>query len=275
MAEERITIATPAGDIAAWRGGTGADTAVLLHGGPGLSDYLGTLTPLLDERFRTVRYQQRGLAPTTIGPPHTVEANVEDAVAVIDHEAGGRAVIVGHSWGGHLALHLLVAAPDRLAGAIIIDPLGAHMDVMAQFVANLRRGLDPDELARLDEIDARERAGEVSEDPEGLRIIWRNYFADPGTASPMPPMRQSAEANSGVFASLTDHAAAGTLTRGLPRVPATVPVLFIYGEQSPMPARATTATAALVPHARVAPIEAAGHFPWLEQPEAVVAALDM
>ncbi len=275
MAEERITIATPAGDIAAWRGGTGAETAVLLHGGPGLSDYLETLTPLLGERFRTIRYQQRGLAPTTIGAPYTVEANVGDAVAVIDAEAGGRAWIVGHSWGGHLALHLLVAAPERLAGAVIIDPLGVHMDVMEEFAANLHRGLRPEQLARMEEIDALERAGQASEEPEALRMIWHNYFADPGTAPPMPPLRQSAEAFTGAFTSLSEHAATGTLTTGLPRVPATLPVLFVYGAASPMPARATTASAELIPHARVVRIEAAGHFPWLEQPQAFVAALDM
>ena len=44
---------------------------------------------------------------------------------MIDEAAGGRAWIVGHSWGGHLALHLLAAIPERIAGAVIIDPLGA------------------------------------------------------------------------------------------------------------------------------------------------------
>jgi pimeloyl-ACP methyl ester carboxylesterase len=88
MAEERLSISTPAGEIAAWRGGSGAETAVLLHGGPGLSEYLDTLAPLLGERFRTVRYQQPGIEPTTIGPPYTVEMHVADAVAVIDQAAG-------------------------------------------------------------------------------------------------------------------------------------------------------------------------------------------
>ena len=83
--------------------------------------------------FSTVSYQQRGLPPTTIRAPYTVEANVADAVAVIDQVAGERAWIVGHSWGGHLALHMLAACPERLEGAIILDPLGAYLEVFEEF----------------------------------------------------------------------------------------------------------------------------------------------
>jgi proline iminopeptidase len=277
MTEERFTISTPAGDIAAWRGGTGAETAVLLHGGPGMSNYLETLTPLLGDRFRTIRYQQRGVAPTTIGPPYTVEAHIDDAIAVIDQEAGGRAFIVGHSWGGHLALHMLVACPDRLAGAVIVDPLGAHMDVMEPFGDRLQAGLTDAQRERSAELDAREDAGEAtSEDSrEALAMVWPNYFADPATAFPMPPLEFGAAGYAGTTASVAEHAERGTLVDALPRVPASIPVVFIHGEASPMPMRASTATAALIPHARVVAIADAGHFPWLEQPGAFMSALDM
>ena len=211
MTEERFTISTPAGDIAAWRGGNGAETAVLLHGGPGMSDYLETLTPLLGDRFRTVRYQQRGVAPTTIGPPYTVEAHIDDAIAVIDQEAGGRAWVVGHSWGGHLALHMLVACPDRLAGAVIVDPLGAHMDVMEPFGDRLQAGLTDAQRERSAELDAREDAGEAtSEDSrEALAMVWPNYFADPATAFPMPPLEFGAAGYAGTTASVAEHAERG------------------------------------------------------------------
>jgi proline iminopeptidase len=277
MAEERITIATPDGDIAAWTGGTGTETAVLLHGGPGLSEYLDTLSPLCGHRFRTIRYQQRGQAPTTIGEPYTVEAHVGDAAAVIDAQAGGRAWIIGHSWGGHLALHMLTAYPERIAGAVIIDPLGANMDVMEEFGQNLQAGLDDEKRRRVNEIDARENAGEATaeESLESFAIIWPNYFADPATAPPMPPgLRLSPEVLTPTFGSIMEHAGRGTLTTGLPNVPAEIPVHFIYGARSPMPPRATTDTAALMPHAEVERVENAGHFPWLEFPEAMRASID-
>ena len=71
--------------------GTAGPVAVLLHGGPGMSaTYLDPLTDLLGDVFSTVSYQQRGLPPTTIRVPYTVEANVADAAAVIDQVATSR-----------------------------------------------------------------------------------------------------------------------------------------------------------------------------------------
>jgi pimeloyl-ACP methyl ester carboxylesterase len=120
-------------------------------------------------------------------------------------------------------------------------------------------------------------AGEAtSEDSrEALAMVWPNYFADPATAFPMPPLEFGAAGYAGTTASVAEHAERGTLVDGLPRVPASIPVVFIHGEASPMPMRASTATAALIPHARVVAIADAGHFPWLEQPGAFMSALDM
>jgi pimeloyl-ACP methyl ester carboxylesterase len=43
-----------------------------------------------------------------------------------------------------------------------------------------------------------------------------------------------------------------------------VPVLFIHGAKSPMPVRASTDTAELIPHAAVKLLPDAGHFLWHE-----------
>jgi proline iminopeptidase len=197
MADPALIIDTPDGSIHARRSDGNPDrVAVLLHGGPGMSsDYLDPLVPLLEDTFTTINYQQRGMAPSTAGEPFTVEANVADAVAVIDQAAGGRAWVVGHSWGGHLALHVLVAAPDRLEGAVILDPLGAHIDVYEEFGDALRAPLTAAQRARFDEIEAREDAGEATqeESDEGMRLIWPNYYADPATAPPMPDIPFSSE----------------------------------------------------------------------------------
>src|SRR5207248_7495466 len=135
------------------------------HRGPGMSAaYPEPLTPLPADVFATGSYQQRGLPPTTIRDPYTVEANVADAVAVIDQVAGERAWIVGHSWGGHLALHMLVACPERLQGAIILDPLGAYLEVFDEFGEHMTAPLSDAQRARAEEIDAKEERGEATPD---------------------------------------------------------------------------------------------------------------
>ena len=36
--------------------------------------------------------------------------------------------MVGHSWGGHLALHVAMVLPERLLGVVAVDPLGSVGD---------------------------------------------------------------------------------------------------------------------------------------------------
>lgn len=269
---EPLVVPTPEGELRGLRYAGEGPQAVLLHGGPCITGtYLEPLVPHLTGSFRQLLYQQRGLPPSTVGGPYTVEANVADLAAVIDAAAGGRAWIVGHSWGGHLALHALVAIPERIAGAVIIDPLGAQFDVMPEFGERLRAPLTEAQRARVDELEAREEAGTATseESMESFRIVWPSYFADPAEAPPMPDMEMAVEAFTATFASIAEHAEAGTLTRGLPEVPPEIPVLFIHGAESPMPVRATTDTAALIPHARVDLVEGAGHFVWAERPDGV------
>ena len=99
--------------------------ALLLHGGPGLPDYMDGCAAELGNLFTTIRYTQRGVAPVDVGGPYTVEAHMADALAILDAFGLEQAWAIGHSWGGHLALHLAVAHPERLYGIVCVDPLGA------------------------------------------------------------------------------------------------------------------------------------------------------
>src|SRR5262249_2678497 len=65
-----------------------------------------------------------------------------------------------------------------------------------------------------------------------------------------PEIQFSSEVFVDTFASIRAHDEARTLMRGLPAVPASVPVLFVHGSMSPMPVRTTTRTAELIPHAQ-------------------------
>jgi pimeloyl-ACP methyl ester carboxylesterase len=59
--------------------------------------------------------------------------------------------------------------------------------------------------------------------------------------------------------------------RRLPEI--SVPAVFVLGEDSPVPVLAGRETAALIPGAEVIIVPRAGHFPWIERPSCVAAAL--
>jgi pimeloyl-ACP methyl ester carboxylesterase len=267
-----FTVETSGGAIVGWRTGSGP-AALVLHGGPGLTDFTQGLAGELDG-WESIGYQQRGVEPTTVEGPYTVEANVADALAVLDGLGIDRAWIVGHSWGGHLAMHVAVAAPGRVLGLVAIDPLGAVPDGgEADLEAGLTARLPDDVAALVNELDERLLRGEggEAEGMEMLRVVWPYYFARPDEAPPMPETRMNVDVYADTWASIRDHFGRGTLVSGLPLLDR--PALFVAGRESPMPSARSEESAALVPGARVEIVEGSGHFPWLERPGSVRAAV--
>jgi len=130
-----------------------------------------------------------------------------------------------------------------------------------------------EDVARVDEIEQRHRTGLVTHEElvERFALVWPHYFVHlPTTVS--PPAQVGVEASIGTNRSLSKHFEAQTLMRSLPDV--RVPVLFVHGEQDPLPLRSTDTTAGLIPGSRVATIPDCSHFPWLEQPAAFRSAVE-
>ncbi len=168
--------------IAGLRAGNGPPV-LLLHGGPGLGfDYLRDLAEELAEENDVAWYQQRGQAPSAVDGPHTVATDVDDAGRVLDALGWDKAYVVGHSWGGHLALHVAEALPDRVLGVLSVDPLGAVGDGRwPEFDEEIFRRTPESVRARARELDELSTKGEADDALalEGMRLVWPAYFADP------------------------------------------------------------------------------------------------
>ena len=272
MHDEPFELPVDGGALRGHRGGRGR-AALLLHGGPAVPDYLDECAAQLDGLFSTIRYTQRGTPPSAAPGPYTIEAHAADAITVLDSFGLERAWAIGHSWGGHLALHLVVAHPERIAGVLCIGPLGADPSVFDDFEETLSRSLTDAQMSRIREIEERRRAGEGVEADflERYALIWPRFFARAEEASP-PPARIGVEASIEANRSLAEHFAHGTLASGLDGVQA--PVLFVHGDEDPLPPRSSTETAALIPGALVETIPGCGHFPWLERPDAFRSAVE-
>jgi proline iminopeptidase len=246
---------------------------VLLHGGPGLSDYMYLLSSET-AGWRTITYQQRGLAPSTTDGPFTVAQHVADTLAVLDGLGIDRAVLLGHSWGCHLALQVAVAHPQRVTGLALIDPPGPTGDGgLVEFVEELDKRLPPSEAARAESVGARLIGPDPSDADatESVALRWPGYFADPSAAPPLPSdFRVSLICNAETIGSLFE-ALNGAFAESLRQL--AVPAVFILGAESPLRPRNGQQTAALMPDAEVDIVAGAGHLPWVETPGCVFAAL--
>jgi lipase len=102
-------------------GDHGGAPVLALHGITGFGARFRRLAGLLPgHRWLCPDLRGHGESPGI--PPWRTEDHIDDLLAVLDDHGAERADVVGHSFGGHVALHLLAAAPDRVGRAVLLDP---------------------------------------------------------------------------------------------------------------------------------------------------------
>jgi pimeloyl-ACP methyl ester carboxylesterase len=245
-----------------------------LHGGPGMSDYLGLLGDETDG-WRRIRYTQRGLPPSTTDGPFTVAQHVADAVAVLDGLEIADAVVLGSSWGGFLGAIMAMEHPGRVRGLVMVDPLGIVGDGGYHHFEEQMLARTPEDVReRAEELDQRAMSGEGTDEDalESLRLVWPGYFNDPAGAAPIPPdLRLSVQCYSETVEEVFALLESGTLPERAAAYDG--PVEIVHGLGSPFAPEAAIETAHAFPQGSATGVPEAGHFPWLEQPGCVADAL--
>ncbi|QCQ91947.1 alpha/beta hydrolase [Rhodococcus sp. SGAir0479] len=86
---------------------------------------------LRDTRIIAPDLRGHGRSPWT--PPWGLDTHVADLVRVLDEHATGPVVVMAHSFGGAIALHLARTVPDRIRGLVLLDPaLGLDPETMSR-----------------------------------------------------------------------------------------------------------------------------------------------
>jgi pimeloyl-ACP methyl ester carboxylesterase len=103
--------------------GSGDGTPLLLlHGVPETSTCWSDLLPRLGTGRRVLAPDLPGLGASSYSGPYDVPSLVRQLVALLDEVAPGRRVdVVGHDWGGSLALALTGAHPDRVRRLVVAN----------------------------------------------------------------------------------------------------------------------------------------------------------
>lgn len=93
---------------------------VMIHGGGADRRDWVYLAPLLARHYQVVTFDSRGCGQS---PSQTEPANyMEDVLALLNHLSIKKAVLIGHSIGGHIAAEFALAYPERIQGLIVIAP---------------------------------------------------------------------------------------------------------------------------------------------------------
>ncbi len=108
-----------------WAEAAGDPTAPLVavvHGSMDRSAGLLRLSRRLDASHRVVRYDRRGYGRSgDVGPPWTVDANIDDLEALLCSDTSESAVLFGHSFGGNVALGLAARRPELVRAVVVYE----------------------------------------------------------------------------------------------------------------------------------------------------------
>ena len=103
--------------------GSGPALVMIAGAGGDAGFYEGAAEELADA-FTVITYDRRGNSRSTgrVDKPMSMAEQADDARAVIDALAGGKAIVYGSSLGGLIALELAARHPDALTALIVHEP---------------------------------------------------------------------------------------------------------------------------------------------------------
>ncbi len=106
-------------------GRPGRAGVLLLHGSGAHAHWWDEFVPHLGDAFHVVALDLRGHGDSDWAEPPRYEYldYAGDALAVLDHLGWDRAVVVGHSMGGHVAVLAAAEWPERVRALVVIDSM--------------------------------------------------------------------------------------------------------------------------------------------------------
>ncbi|NJD20773.1 MAG: alpha/beta fold hydrolase [Gemmatimonadetes bacterium] len=249
---------------------------LVVHGGPVLDHgyMVAPLRPLADGH-RLIFFDQR-LSGRSDGTVDSASVRLDTLVADMEgiRSALGleRIHVLGHSWGGLLAMKYALAHPERTASLVLVSPMAPSATLWQEEEAILSAALQPQDTAGMGAL--RVSAAFADGAPEAierlLQLSFRAQLADPSLADSLrfrigPDYRE----RSRQFGFLVPDLMGYDLTPALPGL--RVPTLIVYGTREAGAAAGADSLRALIPGARIEALPAAGHFAFVEQPAAFLA----
>ena len=251
---------------------------VVLHGGPDFDHtYLLPELDLLAESFRLVYYDQRGRGRSAAGvrpEDVTIRSELEDLERVRSHFGLETVAVLGHSWGGVLAMEYVIRSPERVSQLILLDTAPASSGDWGLLREEFARRRPPGELEAVAATDAYKRG-----DLEAEGAFNRIHFSTTVPPDLLEVLLARLWSNSDEEGVLLARAIAQRLYDETARsadwnlLPALrkldVPTLLVHGEHDFIPVVLAERIADAVPGARLTVLPDCGHFTFLEAPELV------
>lgn len=241
------------------------EPVIALHCSAGSGGQWRRLADALGERFRVLAPDLHGCGGTSSWPGHRPITLTDEAaiVGALLDACGGAAHLVGHSFGGAVALHAARLHAPRVRSLALFEPVAFHL---------LRDGDDRDASALREISEVAEMVTRAVASGDFLAGFGRfvDYWSGPGAWAAVPEAKRPAMSGSLGAVALNFWAALSEPMRARQFAGVDVPTLVLVGERSPLAGRRVAGRVAeVLPDARLVRLDGAGHMAPVTHAEAV------
>lgn len=241
------------------------DPIVVVHGGPGFDhrQFLPFIWELAKEH-QVILYDQRCTGLST-GPVDSVSINIDTFIGDIEavRQAFGlqRMNLLGHSWGGVLAMYYGTRHQDRLK-SLILCSTAATMESLSAMRDVYEANREPGDLERLEDLYQSE--GYQSGDPDAVGDFWRvffkPYFADQSQVEKMDLVftRNTIKNSQAVAGYVLNSVGNFDLRADLKNLHC--PTLIVHGSADPLDVKCAEEIHEIIGGSKLVIVEGAGHW---------------
>ena len=248
--------------------GTG-EPILIVHGGPGFDhSYFLPQMAELATGYRLVFYDQRvsGRSSADVQPDEiTLERFIGDIEGLREFLGVERVHLMGHSFGGMLAMHYALRHPDRLHSLMLVSSTAGSNEYLDRVNQLLLERLSPE--ARRQQAELAESEAFKRREPDAIRqymqFLLSANFHDPAKVD---QLNLSFPADYGTRSEQL-QALAGDLSEYdiYPRLEGiSCPTLIVRGDSELLPVEAIERIRDAIPRSQMHVLDDCGHFPFVE-----------
>jgi proline iminopeptidase len=251
---------------------------IVLHGGPRLDHHY--LLPDMDrlaEEFRLICYDQRGRGKSAMNVESadvSIQSEIEDLERLRAYFHFESVAVLGHSWGGVLAMEYAIRHPERVSYLILLNSAPASHDDNILFQQD-RVSKTPDDMELLSELESRSEfvEGDVDARAAYYRVHYRATLREPELLDRLIAHLKAGLTKEGILQAgpigvrLWNETYETPGYNLLPKLTfLDIPTLVLHGDYDFVPVVCARHIAEAIPGARLVVLRDCGHFSYLERP---------
>jgi proline iminopeptidase len=246
---------------------------IVIHGGPGLTqDYFLPQMYELAKHNLVIFYDQRGCGESTgaiNADTITLDTFLDDIEAIRQSLKVDRISVLGHSWGGFLAMQYVIKYQEHVEKLILSNSAPSNSEGFALFLQEYLKRLSPFQ-AQLDEIS--HSKGFQDGDPlvmeQFYRLVFSQYCFNPEKVELLNLRMTSKALLNGRKVSEIFRENVLTKPFNLNKSLNTlkIPTLIVHGDADAVPSSTAQNIHENIPGSKYVLMKNCGHFPYVEDP---------